>query len=235
MAQIDLDKALEVLSNPMRREILSRLVMETHYPLQLARQLNTSQQAVMKHLAVLERHGLVESEELPSDQGGPPRKCYTATRQLTIRIDIGPNLFNASMRVYDPDERPPLLADYEYIEREHDRIVKMDREGDRLKALGSLLKKLNTELGLLEAKQGALLMAKEQLMSEAAHLIGALSKDYDERRVLYYITDSGRVSISSVSERFNLREKAVEEIFFQLMRSRLLFDDSSLLLGKSKL
>jgi len=137
--------------------------------------------------------------------------------------------------VYDPDERPPLLADYEYIEREHDRIVKMDREGDRLKALGSLLKKLNTELGLLEAKQGALLMAKEQLMSEAAHLIGALSKDYDERRVLYYITDSGRVSISSVSERFNLREKAVEEIFFQLMRSRLLFDDSSLLLGKSKL
>jgi predicted transcriptional regulator len=232
MAQLDLDTALEVLSNPMRREILSRLVMETHYPLQLARQLNTSQQAVMKHLAVLEKHGLVEAKELPSDQGGPPRKCYTATKQLSIRIDMGPNLFNATMRLYDPDERAPLLADYEYIEEEHGRIDRIDKDQERLKALSSLLRKVNKELGALEAKQGVLLMAKEQLMSEAATLIGLLSKDYNERRVLYYITDRGSMSISTISERFNLREKTVEEIFFQLMRSRLLFDDSSLLLGK---
>ena len=64
--------------------------------------------------------------------------------------------------------------------------------------------------------------------------IGQLSLGYNERRVLYYITDRGSMSISSISERFNLREKTVEEIFFQLMRSRLLFDDSQLLLGKPR-
>jgi len=42
------------------------------------------------------------------------------------------------------------------------------------------------------------------------------------------------MSIASISEQFNLREKTVEEIFFQLMRSRLLFDDSQLLLGRSR-
>ncbi len=234
MAELDLDTALTVLANPMRREILSRLVMETHYPLQLARELNTSQQAVMKHLAVLEKHGLVQSEELPSDAGGPPRRCYSATKQLSIRIDVGPSLFNASMRTFDPDEGPPLLADYGYIPKEHERIRGIERAQDRLKALAGLLQKLNLELGELEAKHAALVSAKEQLMSEAADSIGQLSLGYNERRVLYYITDRGSMSISTISERFNLREKTVEEIFFQLMRSRLLFDDSQLLLGKPR-
>ncbi len=234
MVELDLDTALVVLANPMRREILSRLVMETHYPLQLARELNTSQQAVMKHLDVLRKHGLVESRELPSDAGGPPRMCYTATRQLSINIDMAPNMFNAQLRMYDPDEPPRMSDDLGYIAKERDRIGGIAREGDRLKAIGGLLQKVNLELGELEARHAALVGAKETLMHDAAGTIAGLSLGYNERRVLYYITDRGSMSISSISERFNLREKTVEEIFFQLMRSRLLFDDSQLLLGRSR-
>ena len=40
------------------------------------------------------------------------------------------------------------------------------------------------------------------------------------------------MSVAHISERFNMREKTVEEIFFQLLRNRLLFDDRSLLLGE---
>jgi len=234
MVELDLDTALVVLANPMRREILSRLVMEAHYPLQLARELNTSQQAVMKHLDVLKRHGLVEARELPSNAGGPPRMCYTATRQLSVRIDMAPNMFNAQLRLYDPEEPPRMSDDLGYIAKERDRIGSIRKEGDRLKAIALLLQKVNQQLGELEARQAALMTAKEALMRDAAGAIRTLSLGYNERRVLYYITDRGSMSISSISERFNMREKTVEEIFFQLMRSRLLFDDSQLLLGRSR-
>lgn len=231
MAELDIDTALSVLANPMRREILSRLVTETHYPLQLARELNTSQQAVMKHLSVLERHSLVESKELPSDAGGPPRKCYTATKQLSIRIDIGPNLFNAKMRLLDPDDAMDMTKDVDFVSEELKRIEDIEKPHDLLKALSKLLKEVNKGLANLESERVSLMVSKELLLRRANHLIGQLARDYDERRVLYFITDKGSVSITSVSERFNMRERTVEDIFFQLMRHRLLFDDSSLLLG----
>jgi predicted transcriptional regulator len=231
MAEIDLDTALSVLSNPMRREILSRLVMETHYPLQLAKELNTSQQAVMKHLGVLQKHGLVKSVKEPSDAGGPPRNAYTATQQLSIRIDIGRNLFNAKLRTFDPDEEPPILDDYTYINQRYEDLRELGDDHERLKGLVETLRDVNKELADLEQRRGALLVAKERLLGEANDLIARSSSDYDERRVLYYITDRGMVSVSVVSEHFNMREKTVEEIFFQLLRNRLLFDDRSLLLG----
>jgi ArsR family transcriptional regulator len=231
MAELDLDTALSVLSNPMRREILSRLVMETHYPLQLAKELNTSQQAVMKHLDVLERNGLVRSVKEPSDAGGPPRNAYTATQQLSIRIDIGRNLFNAKIRTYDPDEEPSIMEDYSYINERYDALSSVKDDHERLKGLANTLRDVNRELTDLERRRDALLIAKERLLGEANDIIAQLSSDYDERRVLYYITDKGTVSVAVVSEHFNMREKAVEEIFFQLLRNRLLFDDRSLLLG----
>jgi predicted transcriptional regulator len=231
MAMLDLDTALSVLSNPMRRDILSLLVMEAHYPLQLARELNTSQQAVMKHLGVLEKNGLVESVKEPSDAGGPPRNAFTATQQLTIRIDIGPNLFNAKMRTFDPDDDIPIEEDYAYINERYAKVQEMDDDNERLKGLATTLQDVNRELAELERRRGALLLAKERLLGEANELIGQLSTDYDQRRVLYYITDKGNVSVVAVSEHFNMREKTVEDIFFQLLRNRLLFDDRSLLLG----
>ena len=36
---MDFDRAIEILSNPTRREILKRLVREPHYPLQLSEHL----------------------------------------------------------------------------------------------------------------------------------------------------------------------------------------------------
>ncbi len=231
MAELDLDTALSVLSNPMRREILSRLVMETHYPLQLAKELNTSQQAVMKHLDVLERNGLVRSVKEPSDAGGPPRNAYTATQQLSIRIDIGRNLFNAKIRTYDPDEEPSIMEDYSYINERYNALSSVKDDHERLKGLANTLRDVNRELTDLERRRDALLIAKERLLGEANDIIAQLSSDYNERRVLYYITDKGTVSVAVVSEHFNMREKAVEEIFFQLLRNRLLFDDRSLLLG----
>ena len=69
----DLDEALGILQNKARRAILERLVREPHYPLQLAKQIGISQQAVMKHLKLLEDIGFVVKIKVASNKGGPPK------------------------------------------------------------------------------------------------------------------------------------------------------------------
>ena len=90
---VDFDCAIEILSNPTRREILKRLVREPHYPLQLSEHLDVSQQAIVKHLNVLEQNGFVESEKVASEKGGPPKKIYTVQQSFSLRMDLGPDLF----------------------------------------------------------------------------------------------------------------------------------------------
>lgn len=99
-SRIDLDTILSVLENPTRRKILKKLSTDTNYPLQLSRELGVSQQAIMKHLKVLENAGFVTVNEEKSDKGGPPRKIYVPRRRFSIRIDIGPNTYDEKIYTY---------------------------------------------------------------------------------------------------------------------------------------
>ena len=68
----DIDTALTLLQNKLRRQILERLVREPHYPMQLAELLGVSQQAIGKHLRELERGNFVTKMTVASEEGGPP-------------------------------------------------------------------------------------------------------------------------------------------------------------------
>ena len=92
---VDFEHAMNILENSTRRDILKFLVKEPHYPLQLSEMLDVSQQAVMKHLKILEEAGFVDSEKIPSEKGGPPRKVYTVNQSFSLRLDLGPALCRA--------------------------------------------------------------------------------------------------------------------------------------------
>ncbi|MEM2979224.1 MAG: helix-turn-helix domain-containing protein, partial [Methanomassiliicoccales archaeon] len=94
---IDLDTLLSIIENPTRRKILEALVREPHYPLQLSRELRMSQQAIMKHLKVLEENNIVRSYIVDSDRGGPARRIYVPVQGFTIFVDVGPGLFNVEI------------------------------------------------------------------------------------------------------------------------------------------
>ena len=79
---VGFDESLSILENATRREILRYLVKEPHYPLQLFELLDVSQQAVVKHLKVLEDAGFVDSVSMKSDKGGPPRKVYSVNQSF---------------------------------------------------------------------------------------------------------------------------------------------------------
>ena len=95
---VGFDESLSILENATRRSILRHLVKEPHYPLQLSELLDVSQQAVVKHLKVLEEAGFVDSEMKKSDKGGPPKKVYRVNQSFSIRLDLGPDLFRAEHR-----------------------------------------------------------------------------------------------------------------------------------------
>ena len=98
---VDLDEALVILQNKARRSIIERLVLEPHYPLQLAKQIGISQQAVMKHLAVLEDIGFVVKMKAASNKGGPPKISIRFSKQFqfeSISDQIYSNAHNVSYR-----------------------------------------------------------------------------------------------------------------------------------------
>ena len=78
----DLDEALGILQNKARRAILERLVREPHYPLQLAKQIGISQQAVMKHLKLLENVGFVVKMKAASSKGGLQKTSIQYNRRF---------------------------------------------------------------------------------------------------------------------------------------------------------
>ena len=78
----DVDRALYLLHNTTRRQILERLAREPHYPMQLSELIGVSQPAIVKHLKELEDGGMVTKSKVPSEKGGPPKTIYAVDRCL---------------------------------------------------------------------------------------------------------------------------------------------------------
>jgi predicted transcriptional regulator len=94
----DVDKALYLLHNTARRQILERLAREPHYAMQLSELIGISQPAIVKHLKELEDGGMVSKTKVPSEKGGPPKTIYSVERAFSIQMDIGPDLFRCEAR-----------------------------------------------------------------------------------------------------------------------------------------
>ena len=86
---------LKIVGNETRRKILSLLSEEPHYILQLSTKLNVTQPAILKHLDILEKIGLIESFEKKSKRGAD-RKYYKICDSINLEIVIGPEDFKVT-------------------------------------------------------------------------------------------------------------------------------------------
>ncbi len=211
-----LDGLLRVLENPTRRRILERLARESHYPLQLSRELGVSQQAVVKHLRALEECRLVTSTEEKSDLGGPNRRAYRATERFSLQIDVGPRLFHAEMRPMG--HVPTRVGEYAWAE---DALRRAKGESDprrRVRLLGDAIRKLNHEIHALEERRLYLLKLKDTAMGEAQGSVGEVLASYEERQVLYFFLEEGAPSLDRIAEALDLREKVVADLLRRIER-----------------
>jgi predicted transcriptional regulator len=207
MPNEDIDEILEILENPTRRMILRELAREPRYSLQLAQMLNVSQQAIMKHLRVMEDRDMVRVMVEKSDVGGPPRKCYLASKRFSVTIDMGPGLFEEVVRTFG--ETDDVMS-----EKIHSR-----EEGDSLERLKQTLDALATvsdSMEELDARRTILLDEKERLMRKAYELADAACEDEDAKRVLRHLIEGGDADVEAVADALNMREKVARNALRQL-------------------
>ena len=213
---LDLDELLSVLGNPLRREILARLAKETHYPLQLSKELGVSQQAIMKHLLILKKYRLVRICEKKSTSLGPPRKCYEGTGKFSIRIDIGPSDFETRLiPMQEKDEGAG--QDIVGFEGLLDEVRGIGPPGRRLRAYKDLVSRLNEEIETLEGRRGSLMAFKQDVLREASLEISRLSRDYNERRLLYILTEQPGTPVRELAGMLKIQQEVLARMYRELI------------------
>jgi len=201
----DIDVFLAMIENPTRRRILEALVREPHYPLQLSRELQMSQQAIMKHLKVLEENALVRSFPEESDQGGPTRRIYVPITRFSIVVDVGPGLFNAEIVSKEsikaeiggePYDQPEVgVSTAEEYSRTRDAISLIDRE-----------------LGQIQKRRAELIGEKERLLEEARDFVESRVGEYQARRVIFEAMKRSTLTPEEIARGLGLRDEVVRRI-----------------------
>ena len=189
----DLDSVLSVIENPARRQILEALVREPHYPLQLSKELGISQQAIVKHLKVLEENGLVESYVEKSDLKGPQRRKYYPVQTFSVVVDLGPNLFHA-----------------EFITRTQDEEATITEKSENFTEIREQMKKIDDELALLNEKREELLAEKEKLLQCARDATASIP-DYMVRKIIHEFILHPDCSMNDIARLISVRDDIVFE------------------------
>ncbi|MCX6652608.1 MAG: helix-turn-helix domain-containing protein [Methanomassiliicoccales archaeon] len=207
----DLDMLLSVIENPTRRRILEALVREPHYPLQLSRELGMSQQAIMKHLKMLEDRNLVRSFPEESDQGGPARKSYVPTTKFTIIVDFGPGLFNAELVKL-------AMSDLESEEEVQDEGSENEfvEIGVKINRLRETVAGVANELEELHVHRARLITTKERVLEEAGRLVESQIDDYQVRRIIYEYIQRPELSTEQIAVDLDLRDDLVQQTIRKL-------------------
>src|ERR687891_287000 len=108
----DTNILLDVLGNETRRRILNLISHEPMYFNQLAREIGTGQQAILRHVKILEDSGLIESYAKKSDLGAPNRKYYKVNSSFNLNISVSND--NFTVRNEDIEELRYKEADILY-------------------------------------------------------------------------------------------------------------------------
>lgn len=214
----ELDSILRILDSPIRRLVIQRLSQEPNYPLQLAKDLNLSQQLVAKHLKIMEKAQLVESAKETSPQG-PKRRIYFLNKSLAIMVNIGPHLFKEKVIAFDvePDQETLSEKAAAFLNRVKE-LFKYPKEERKIDHLAEILTDIDEHLDYLEEETLVLLYIRNSVMKETRKMVQQIDSP-DARRVLHHAIDSHDDSIRRISEVLNLREATVKEIISELKAS----------------
>ena len=224
---VGFDESLSILENATRREILRYLVKEPHYPLQLSELLDVSQQAVVKHLKVLEDAGFVDSVPKKSDKGGPPRKVYSVNQSFSIRLDLGPDLFRAEHRKMPKGGITKLSST---LPRNLSGVV--DKIGSKRRipmvdAMG-ILSELDSALEKVDRERDAIIALHQQVMHRVSPSVDEGFETYEERQLAHEMMSHPRRPLDLDAFSSGLRIQSIHaEKMMETLRERLMKDFAS--------
>lgn len=207
-------KLLDILGNETRRRILEILADEPKYFIQLSRELGVSQQAVLKHLTLLEDSGLITSFRAKSELAAPDRKYYRLNRSLYLSVGIMGDAVELDLTEIDDNERLEDAEQNETIKRFRAEAKMISDETDHATIIESaeeLLQKIDQRVDSLEEEKVALLAIKEDVMQMAHRAIREALEEELHRRIMYQVLGRRTVTIDELAETLNAREKEIRE------------------------
>jgi len=212
----EVDKLFYLLENPTRRRILQLLSVERLYPLkmhkQLSREIDVTQQAVVKHLKILEEHGMVKSKDEPSNQG-PNRRVYTASREVSLHIDVGPSTYKQKAETdFDLSD---LSASNKRVLDAIEESHHMDSKA-RMDLLSRVSEDLRKSIDEVDNERRSLMVLMGELNREITSAAQKADCDYQERRLLHHILHNKDYTIESAAASLGLREAEVRNILESL-------------------
>jgi predicted transcriptional regulator len=213
----EVDELFYLLENPTRRRILQLLSVERQYPLQLSREIDVTQQAVVKHLRILEQHGLVKSRDEPSSRG-PNRRVYAASREVSLHIDIGPSTYK---------QKAETDFDISSLSEQNRRVLDAVAESRHMnsKARMDLLSRVSEDLRKsindVEDERRSLMALVGELNREISSAAQSADCTYEERRLLHHILHNKDYTIEGAAASLGLREAEVRLILESLQNRGL--------------
>ena len=155
----DPDKIFLALKSQTRRKILNMLASEPMYLTQIAFNLELGQQAIFRHLQLLEESGILESDFKDSGQGAP-RRYYQIARAVRVEVQISPEMFDIGLfdvpkiAIQTPEEYPELeevVLKCRELSKEPNSKEKLIEYSELLTELSAELKKINIVKSIAEA------------------------------------------------------------------------------------
>ena len=223
---IDLDNLLELLGNPTRRIILSKIAKIPHSTSELAHELGISRQAVHSQLEILKENALIEKRKPQRKRGGK----YKIKNNISVTIDITPDYFNIDYRIAGREDIEKFSKFDTNCQEKYNRSKTPDQ---KMKFLGEQIRGIENRVQKLEQERNQLLLQKECFIKELKTL---LDERYKEKKIKNieqrqskkkFITESlnlGReifISIFSNAERYHRFkiDHLLDELFFNNMDS----------------
>lgn len=188
----NIDSILNALENRTRREIIKRLIYGDEYPLQLSKELKISQQAVMKHLYILEKNNIVKLKGMEKSDQGPNRKIYRLEDSFLLTVFLAPYFFDIRKKNIDLNEN---------INIESDNLIEE-------------LKKIENEIDMLENELVKKLKKKNAIMEKIDESFSSQFKSSLEKEIFYaYISswDENYVS-DEIGVPSNIVKNIIEKI-----------------------
>ena len=163
---LSIDNLFEILGNPTRRIILSKLSKVPLGASELAASFGKkiSRQAIHSQLKMLSDYGIIESI------GDDPRNIkYRINSNLSLRIDITPDYYNISFnvaKINDPRENLDLKDTGCHIDYQ-----KIKTPNKKLRFIGEKIKEIEENTRTLEIERNVLLHNKECFIIELKNII----------------------------------------------------------------
>jgi len=214
------DKIFLALKSQTRRKILNMLASEPMYLTQIAFNLELGQQAIFRHLQLLEESGILVSDFKDSGQGAP-RRYYQIARAVRVEVQISPEMFDIGLfdvpkiAIKTPKEYPEL----EKVVIKCQELSKVPYSKEKLSEYSELLKELSTELGKINIAKSIAEASYSNIRKQIRKLsFELLPQRIDQRIIQALATRGGELDVGNLATILHLTEETLADRLVELKK-----------------